>query len=83
VYKVPLLGNLLRVLLPVSRQRSARERVLETFDDYSPRYQSRQTFPEVHAWFVGAGLTDIRIFNPPVTVVGKRPTAAGARELVG
>jgi len=73
VYKVPLLGNLLRVLLPVSRQRNAWERVLETFDAYSPRYQSKHTFPEVHGWFVEAGLTDIRIFEPPVTVVGRRP----------
>jgi SAM-dependent methyltransferase len=76
VYKVPLLGNLLRVLIPVSRQRDARERVLETFDEYSPRYQSRHTFPEVHGWFVEAGLTDIRIFDPPVTVIGRRPGAS-------
>jgi len=73
VYKVPLLGNLLRVLIPVSRQRDARERVLETFDYYSPRYQSKHTFPEVHGWFVEAGLTDIRIFDPPVRIVGRQP----------
>ncbi len=73
VYKVPLLGNLLRVLLPMSRQPDARERVLETFDAYSPRYQSTHTFPEVHGWFVEAGLTDIRILDPPVTVLGRRP----------
>lgn len=73
VYKVPILGNLLRVVVPMSRQRSARERVLETFDYYSPRYQSKHTFPEVHGWFVEAGFRDIRIFNPPVTVIGRRP----------
>lgn len=72
VYKVPILGNLLRVVVPTSRQRSARERVLETFDQYSPRYQSKHTFPEVHGWFVEAGLRDIRIFDPPVTVIGRR-----------
>jgi ubiquinone/menaquinone biosynthesis C-methylase UbiE len=77
VYKVPILGNLLRVLVPVSRQRDAKERVLETFDEYSPRYQSRHTFPEVHGWFVEAGITDIRIFDPPVTAVGRRPLTAG------
>ena len=36
LYEVPLLGNLLRVVVPMSRQRDARERVLETFDNYSP-----------------------------------------------
>jgi SAM-dependent methyltransferase len=81
VYKVPILGNLLRVVVPMSRQRDAMERVLETFDYYSPRYQSKHTFPEVHGWFVEAGLTDIRIFDPPVRVVGRLPkegkTAAG------
>jgi SAM-dependent methyltransferase len=75
-YKVPILGNLLRVVLPMSRQRDARERVLETFDYYSPRYQSKHTFPEVHGWFVEAGLTDIRIFDPPVRAIGRRPTWA-------
>jgi SAM-dependent methyltransferase len=73
VYKVPLLGNLLRVLVPVSRQRDARERVPETFDYFLPRYQSKHTFPEVHGWFVEAGLTDIRIFDPPVRIVGRQP----------
>ncbi len=73
VYKVPILGNLLRVVVPMSRQRSARERVLETFDYYSLRYQSKHTFPEVHGWFVEAGFRDIRIFDPPVTVIGRRP----------
>jgi SAM-dependent methyltransferase len=74
IYKIPLVGNAMRVLLPMSRQRDARERVLETFDDYSPPHASRHTFPEVHGWFVEAGFTDIRIYDPPIRIVGrKRP----------
>lgn len=72
VYKIPLVGNALRVLLPMSRQRNARERVLETFDDYSPPHASRHTFPEVHNWFVEAGFTDIRIYDPPIRIVGTK-----------
>ena len=76
VYKIPLLGNLFRVLLPMSRQKDARERVLETFDEYSPRYAWRHTFPEVQQWFVDAGMHHNRLFDPPIYAVGWLPETA-------
>ncbi len=72
-YKIPLLGNLLRFLVPASRQRDPQERILDTFDEYSPRYASRHAFPEVYRWFLEAGLRDIYIADPPIHAVGRRP----------
>jgi SAM-dependent methyltransferase len=72
-YKIPLIGNLLRFLVPASRQRDAHERILDTFDEYSPRYASRHAFPEVYRWFLEAGLRDIYIADPPIHAVGRRP----------
>jgi ubiquinone/menaquinone biosynthesis C-methylase UbiE len=77
-YKIPLIGNLLRFLVPASRQRDSQERVLETFDEYSPRYASRHAFPEVYRWFLEAGLRDIYIADPPIHAVGRRPSSTGA-----
>ena len=73
-YKIPILGNLLRFLIPMSRQKNPRFRVLETFDEYAPRYASRHPFPEVFDWFRKAGFTDIRIFDPPVRAIGTLPS---------
>jgi ubiquinone/menaquinone biosynthesis C-methylase UbiE len=73
-YRIPLLGNLLRFLVPASRQRDPRERVLDTFDEYSPRYASRHAFPEVYRWFLEAGMRDIYIADPPIHAVGRLPS---------
>jgi hypothetical protein len=48
-------------------------RVLDTFDWYSPKYQSLHTFPEVYRWFRSEELTDIALFDYPVDVAGSRP----------
>lgn len=53
-------------------------RVLDTFDWYSPRYQSKHTYPEVCRWFREAGLTDIRPLDFEVTVIGTRPEGPSA-----
>jgi SAM-dependent methyltransferase len=49
-----------------------RERVLNTFDWYSPRYQYRHTYPEVFGWFEEAGLRDLRILPWGNSVSGAR-----------
>lgn len=51
------------------------EHLLDTFDWYSPRYQSKHTYPEVFAWFEEAGLERVRILPSPVAVVGRKPLA--------
>ena len=69
--RVPLLGNLLKVALPMSSEKKAAWRVLDTFDWYSPRYQSKHTYEEVMQWFKASNLTDITANEQwPVAVRG-------------
>jgi SAM-dependent methyltransferase len=47
-------------------------RVLDTFDWYSPRYQSKHSYPEVCRWFREAGLTDVEPLDHEVCVRGRK-----------
>lgn len=78
---VPLVHPVLKYLLPrivwdavpiVSNRKRFSERWLDTFDWYSPRYQSRHTYPDVIHWFKEAGLTDINVTEKEVSVRGSR-----------
>lgn len=71
--RIPIIGSSLYRILPISLHPLWRWRVLDTFDWYSPRYQSKHTYPEVFEWFREAGLTDVEIADPPVTVSGRKP----------
>jgi len=73
---IPLVGWASRMVLPVSHHPRASWRVLDTFDWYSPKYQSRHTYPEVYDWFRAAGLVDLRLHPTPVSVTGRRPGGA-------
>jgi SAM-dependent methyltransferase len=67
--KLPLLGPVIRYLLPFSDHPDWRWRVLDTFDWYSPLYQSKHTFPEVVKWFKAAGFSDFELYeDPPVGI---------------
>jgi hypothetical protein len=48
-------------------------RVLDTFDWYSPWYQSKHTYEEVFRWFESCGLEDLRVIEQPIAVQGRRP----------
>jgi len=72
VCRLPVIGPLLWTVLPVSRHPDPDWRVLDTFDWYSPRYQSLHTFPEVYRWFRSEGLVDIALLDFPVAVAGTR-----------
>lgn len=71
--RMPWLGSRFYNLLPISLHPDRRWRQLDTFDWYSPKYQSKHTFPEVYGWFRGAGLADIEMAEPAVTVCGRKP----------
>ena len=73
VYKVPLIGPVLGTMFPVSNHPRASWRVLDTFDWYSPKYQSKHTYPEVFAWFKEAGLKELDLLEFPVSVRGRKP----------
>lgn len=59
LYRVPLIGSALRLLIPISMHPQWRWRWLDTFDWYSPKYQWKHTYPEVFRWFADAGFTQI------------------------
>lgn len=74
LYKLPIVGRLLRVLIPMSQQKDYRLRIAETFDEFSPKYAWRHTFPEVHQWFVDVGMRDNAIYDPPILATGVMPS---------
>lgn len=72
--KLGKFGAALEVVLPSSDSPRPEERVLNTFDWYSPRYQYKHTFAEVEGWFSSAGLRPRRLVFP-VSVTGVKPAA--------
>lgn len=70
--KIPVLGRVLRFVLPMSSHPEWRWRVLDTFDWYSPAYQWKHRYPEVFGWFRDAGLSEIEPLEPPVAMRARR-----------
>lgn len=71
--RIPVLGRVLRFVLPMSSHPNWRWRWLDTFDWYSPTYQWKHRYPEVLGWFREAGLVDAIALEPPVAVSGRKP----------
>ena len=67
--RTPLVGKpaagALAWLIPMSFNKDATWRVLDTFDWYSPWYQSKHTYEEVFRWFEDCGLEDLRVIEQP------------------
>jgi SAM-dependent methyltransferase len=70
--QIPILGVPFRVI-PVAGDGPWSWVVLGTYDWYSPRYQSKHTFPEIVSWFEEAGLERIRVHDWNICVSGQRP----------
>jgi SAM-dependent methyltransferase len=73
LWTLPLVGWLLRSVAFISLERDWRWRVLDTFDWYSPRYQSWHTHHEVFGWYKENGLVDVEILAPSVSQIGRKP----------
>ena len=75
--RIPLFGRPLagavHHLFPVNRHRSAETRILDTFDWYSPKYQSKHTYEEVFGWYESMGMEDMRIGRVAIAVRGRKP----------
>jgi SAM-dependent methyltransferase/uncharacterized protein YbaR (Trm112 family) len=75
--RIPLIGppvsGALHHLLPVCMNPDREHRVLDTFDWYSPKYQSKHTYEEVFQWFESSGLESMRILGLPISVRGTKP----------
>jgi ubiquinone/menaquinone biosynthesis C-methylase UbiE/uncharacterized protein YbaR (Trm112 family) len=66
-------AQILRIALPLNYHPSWRWRVLDTFDWYSPKYQSKHTYEEVFGWYESEGLINNRVMTVPVGVSGQKP----------
>jgi SAM-dependent methyltransferase len=75
LYRLRVVGHVLRILLPISGQRDPEWRVLDTFDWYAPRYQWKHTEAEVVGWFRELGYESIEVLESPIAVRGRRPIA--------
>jgi 2-polyprenyl-3-methyl-5-hydroxy-6-metoxy-1,4-benzoquinol methylase len=75
--KIPLIGKpssaVLAWLIPMAFNKNPQWRILDTFDWYSPWYQSKHTYEEVFPWFESCGLEDLRVIEQPISVQGRKP----------
>lgn len=76
--RIPLVGRALagamQHIFPVSLRRDPELRVLDTFDWYSPKYQSKHTYEEVFRWFEDCGLQNLTVADITLGVRGQKPT---------
>lgn len=72
LYKIPLIGSVLQLLLPISMHKSYRYRWLDTYDWYSPKYQWKHTVNEVSKWYEEFGFEKISVFSLPVCIRGHK-----------
>jgi SAM-dependent methyltransferase len=70
--KIPIVGLVFRALFPMSMEKIPEWRVLDTFDWYSPKYQTKHTYKEVLWWFYRCGFTNVYPLKVPVSVKGTK-----------
>ena len=74
---VPLVGRpaagFVQLVFPVNRQKDAEARMLDTFDWYSPKYQSKHTYEQVFKWYGAMGMEDMRVGEISIAVRGRKP----------
>lgn len=75
LYSLPVVGLIGKACLPISMERNWRWRWLDTFDWYSPRFQSKHTHAEVASWFRRAGFVNVFVGPGEVTLLGTRGSA--------
>lgn len=73
LYRIPVLGDLMKMFFLISLHPDWRWRVLDTFDWYSPAYQHWFTHHEVFQWFDRAGLRNVKVLPAAVSLIGERP----------
>jgi SAM-dependent methyltransferase len=78
LYRVPVLGKAFQLAAPISMEREARWRWLDTFDWYTPKYQFKYLYPEIFRWFRDNGFHDVEIFDGPIRMSGRKLAESGA-----
>lgn len=73
---VPIVGKpvagLIHHVFPVNRSPNPENRLLDTLDWYSPKYQSKHTYEQVFRWFESCGLGDLSVGEIPIGVRGRK-----------
>ncbi|MDD4910428.1 MAG: methyltransferase domain-containing protein [Candidatus Omnitrophica bacterium] len=72
LYRIPVLGSICKMLFVIPMWKDWRWRVLDTFDWYSPKYQSKHTHWEVFRWFEESGFGKIKILENEITMMGTK-----------
>jgi SAM-dependent methyltransferase len=75
-YRLPIVGKVLQVAVPISLHPNARWRWLDTFDWYTPQYQWKLRYPEVIRWFRKNGFLDVEVFDEPIRLRGIKNSEA-------
>src|SRR5713226_2279735 len=79
--RVPVVGRsaagAVHHVFPVNRQKDPEARMLDTFDWYSPRYQSKNTYEQVFSWYEAMGMEDMHIGEYSIAVRGRKPLRRG------
>ena len=70
IHRIPVLGLFSRLFLATSMESNSEWRVLDTFDWYSPEYQTKHTYNEILHWFYSCGFKDLKRLKIPVSVQG-------------
>jgi uncharacterized protein YbaR (Trm112 family)/ubiquinone/menaquinone biosynthesis C-methylase UbiE len=78
LYRMPVVGKAFRLAAPISMEREALWRWLDTFDWYTPKYQFKYLYPEIFRWFRDNGFHDVEIFDGPIRMSGKKLADSGA-----
>jgi SAM-dependent methyltransferase len=75
--RVPFVGNAaagaVHHVFPVNRQKDPEARMLDTFDWYSPKYQSKHTYEQVTRWYEAMGMEDMRVGECSIAMRGRKP----------
>ncbi len=69
--QLPIIGWVGKAI-PISTHPNPYWRMLDTYDWYSPKYQSKHTNPEVVTWFKEVKLQNIKVLPDPVSVQGTK-----------
>ena len=70
IYRLPLIGKILNIFVPISMAPHWRERWLDTFDWYTPKYQWKYLYPEIFRWFRENRFEHVEIFDGPIRMSG-------------
>lgn len=74
------LAGLIHYVFPVNLNPNPEARLLDTFDWYSPAYQSKHTYEEVFRWYESCGLEALTVGELTLAVRGRKPLPS-AREV--